>query len=67
MSPRFQRYAWRSLPVLGLLLALVLVLNWLGEATKTEWLHVDFGLALTIFAINFALRWWTRTDPERRE
>lgn len=53
--------------MLGLLLALVLVLNWLGEATKTEWLHVDFGLALTIFAINFALRWWTRTDPERRE
>ena len=67
MSPRFRRYAWRSLPVLGLLLALVLGLNWLGEATKTEWLRIDFGLALTVFAVNFGLRWLTRTDPGRRE
>ena len=67
MSPRFRRYAWRSLPVLGGLLALVLVLNWLGEATKTDWLHVDIWLAPLVFAIDFALRWWTRTDPGRRE
>ena len=67
MSPRFWRYAWRSLPVLGGLLVFVAVVNWVGKATGTAWLHLDFWTAPLVFAINFGLRWWTRPDPGRRE